>query len=339
LFFFQENDRSYTWFITGVAGFIGSNLLEYLLNNNQKVIGVDNFATGNENNLNDVFNAVGEQNWKNFNFYEQDITNYAQLVDLFDGVDFVLHQAALGSVPRSFKHPLSTNEVNVSGFLNILEICRNKGISNLVYASSSSVYGDSDILPKKENLIGNPLSPYAITKNVNELYAAIYAKYHGLPTKGLRYFNVFGPRQNPNGAYAAVIPKWMNSIANNKEIHINGDGSTTRDFCYIQNVVQANLLAVQRNLISKKSEIYNIAFGESNTLIDLYELICGEFNKTHKSLNFQMRFRDFRQGDVRHSLADISSAKTYLKYSPQFDLRQGIKEYFKWFMKNSNIYD
>ena len=339
MFFFQENSTRYKWLITGVAGFIGSHLLEFLLKNHQEVIGIDNFATGSQKNLNDVYLNVGEQNWKNFNFYEKNISNYEEITELFDGVDFVLHQAALGSVPRSFKYPLQTNEVNISGFLNILECCRNNNILNLVYASSSSVYGDSNILPKKENIIGNPLSPYAITKSVNELYADVYSKNFGISTIGLRYFNVFGPRQNPNGAYAAVIPKWMNSIAKNEEVYINGDGTTSRDFCYIQNVIQANFLAVQRNLISKESEIYNIAFGESNTLSTLYELITNEFKENGQLLSVNLKFNDFREGDILHSLADITNAKNDLNYSPEYDLSQGIKEYFRWFIKNKNIND
>ena len=331
-------NKSYKWLVTGVSGFIGSHLLEELLNKDQLVIGIDNFESGQESNLDDVYNNVGDERWKNFKFFNKDITNFNDILPIFQNIDFVCHQAALGSVPRSFKHPSRTNEVNISGFLNILECCRQNNIRNLVYASSSSTYGDSEILPKSENLIGNPLSPYAITKYVNELYASIYSKHYGVSATGLRYFNVFGPRQNPNGSYAAVIPKWMQALIDDNEIIINGDGSTSRDFCYIANVVQANLLSVERNFLTNEAEIYNIAFGEANTLTTLLELLIGEFEK-HKLYKGKIKYGDFRKGDIHHSLADIKNAKKFLNYSPEYDLRKGIKEFVPWFINNSQIND
>ncbi len=333
-----KEEKSYKWLVTGVAGFIGSHLLEELLKKGQSVIGIDNFETGKEANLNDVYRNVGDESWKNFEFFKKDITNFDEILGVFKNIDIVCHQAALGSVPRSFKHPLRTNEVNISGFLNILECCRQNNIKNFVYASSSSTYGDSAILPKKENLIGRPLSPYAITKYVNELYAYIYSKHHGVSATGLRYFNVFGPRQNANGSYAAVIPKWMHAIIDNTEIIINGDGSTSRDFCYIKNVVQANFLSVDRNFSTSEAEIYNIAYGESNNLTTLYELLVNEFKNNKHYYNANLKYQDFREGDIHHSLADIDNAKKLLNYSPEYDLRKGIKEFVPWFINNSSTY-
>jgi len=329
------HDLRFTWMITGVAGFIGSNLLEELLLNNQIVIGIDNFETGFPHNLAEVKKAVTAEQWLNFKFFEVDINNLEGMKPLFEGVDFVLHQAALGSVPRSIKNPLRTNEVNISGFLNVLEASKLASVQGFIFAASSSTYGDHKDLPKKEDIIGAPLSPYAITKYANELYAGIYSKHYEIPTIGLRYFNVFGKRQDPDGAYAAVIPKWVGAMAKGEDVFINGDGSTTRDFCFINNVVQANILSALniRNL-EKPANIFNIAYGQANSLLALFDAIRSLVNKEDNRYLKDPIFRDFREGDIKDSLADISKARTLIGYDPAHDLQKGLEEVIPWFLDN-----
>jgi UDP-N-acetylglucosamine 4-epimerase len=324
--------KQYTWLITGVAGFIGSNLLETLLQLNQKVLGLDNFATGHQHNLNEVQNLVSEEQWQNFIFMEADICNLADCQIACFGVDYVLHQAALGSVPRSVSDPIITNANNVTGFLNMLVAARNNKVKRFVYAASSSSYGDHPGLPKVENQIGKPLSPYAVTKLVNELYAEVFGKTYGLQSIGLRYFNVFGPRQDPKGAYAAVIPKWIDSMISGETVYINGDGETSRDFCYISNVVQANLLAASTPKLEAVNQVYNIAVGGRTTLNELYEQLKINLINTWPQLKgAKVGYRDFRQGDVRHSLASIDKAKNLLSYEPNVSLRQGVVMVVHWY--------
>ena len=327
--------KKYTWLITGVAGFIGSNLLESLLTNNQCVIGIDNFETGHQDNIDDVKQSVSSSQWKNFTFHEIDIFNYTELENVFNDVDFVLHQAALGSVPRSISDPKRTNEVNISGFLNILNIAKENLVRGFIFATSSSVYGDHKTLPKKENCIGNPLSPYAITKLTNELYAKTFSEHYGFKSVGLRYFNVFGKRQDPHGAYAAVVPRWIKSMIDNNEIYINGDGSTTRDFCYIENAIDANILsALKIQEMTNNFEVMNIAVGESNNLNKLFELIYSITAKNLVRCDKKLSYRDFRAGDIKDSLADISKAKKLIDYYPRYNLKEGLKECIPWYIKN-----
>ena len=321
-----------TWMITGVAGFIGSNLLEALLRLDQSVIGLDNFLTGHKRNLEDVECLVGKDRWKKFKFVEGDIRNLDICREVCVGVDFVLHQAALGSVPRSLENPLDTNSVNVDGFLNVLVAARECGVKRFVYAASSSTYGDHPELPKIENQIGRPLSPYAVTKYVNELYAEVFSRSYGVQQIGLRYFNVFGPRQDKDGADAAVIPKWINAMINNKPVYINGDGQNSRDFCYIDNVVQANLLAATTSNSNAINEVFNIAFGEKTTLNPLYQYLNESLISTYSHLaNSKPLKRDFLSGDILHSLADISKAKRLLNYKPTHSLREGLKVAIPWY--------
>ncbi len=328
----QQNPR--TWLITGVAGFIGSNLLETLLLHNQKVVGLDNFMTGYKKNLHMVEASVGEQLWKNFTFIEGDIRNIDDCHKACKGVNHVLHQAALGSVPRSIEDPLITNSCNIDGFLCMLVAAEKAQVQSFVYAASSSTYGDSPTLPKQEDVIGAPLSPYAVTKYVNELYAAVFAKSYGFTTIGLRYFNVFGKRQDPHGAYAAVIPLWFAALLNGKDVFINGDGETSRDFCYIDNVVQMNILAALANENARDS-VYNVAYGDRTTLNELYELIQQEV-LPHRPEAAQQKpcYRDFRKGDVRHSLADISKAQQNLGYCPSFNIRDGMRLAGAWYAEH-----
>ncbi|EJL6282467.1 Vi polysaccharide biosynthesis UDP-N-acetylglucosaminuronic acid C-4 epimerase TviC, partial [Vibrio cholerae] len=304
-----------TWLVTGVAGFIGSNLLEKLLKLNQIVVGLDNFATGYQHNLDEVKSLVTEAQWQRFTFIEGDIRDSQTCQQVVKGVDYVLHQAALGSVPRSIADPLTTNAVNITGFLNMLEAAKEAKVSSFTYAASSSTYGDHPALPKVEENIGNPLSPYAVTKYVNELYASVYARTYDFKTIGLRYFNVFGCRQDPNGAYAAVIPKWTAAMIQGDKVYINGDGETSRDFCYIANTVQMNILAATASE-EAKNKVYNVAVGDRTTLNDLFSAI--NFGLLNNAINFSLEpiYRDFRAGDVRHSQADISKAKELLGYSP-----------------------
>lgn len=322
-----------TWLITGVAGFIGSNLLEKLLVLGQPVVGLDNFSTGCPSNLDTVKGLVGDVAWSRFRMIEGDIRDLKACEEAASGVDYVLHQAALGSVPRSITDPVSTHENNVNGFLNMLVASRDAGVKRFVYASSSSVYGDHPGLPKLENEIGNPLSPYAATKYFNEVYADVFARCYGLETIGLRYFNVFGRRQDPEGMYAAVIPLWFKALLRNEPVYINGDGETTRDFCYVDNAVQANLLAALGNNKKAVNNVYNVAVGERNTLKQLFELICAEIRKCDP--NFKAMdpvYRDFRLGDVRHSLADISRARKLLGYEPKYNLAQGLSLAVDYYM-------
>ena len=324
-----------TWLVTGVAGFIGSNILEKLLQLNQNVIGLDNLSTGYMHNLDEVKLYVSESQWSKFSFVNGNISRIEDCKNVIKGVDHVLHQAALGSVPRSILDPIQTNQSNIDGFLNILVAAKDANVSSFTYAASSSTYGDHEALPKVENKIGNPLSPYAITKYVNELYAEIFSKCYDFHSIGLRYFNVFGKRQDPNGAYAAVIPKWVNSMIANEQVFINGDGKTSRDFCYVENVVQANILSA---LAQKKSKnnVYNIAFGERTTLINLFNFLKDELTKNQKDYILEPKYNDFREGDVRHSQADISKAKNMISYEPSYSLLDGIGEIIPWYIKNFN---
>lgn len=320
-----------TWLITGVAGFIGSNLLETLLKLNQTVIGLDNFATGHQHNLAEVETLVTPEQWQRFTFIEGDIRNLADCKKACNGVDYVLHQAALGSVPRSINDPITTNEANITGFLNMLVAARDAEVKSFTYAASSSTYGDHPALPKVEQNIGNPLSPYAVTKYVNELYASVFARTYGFKCIGLRYFNIFGRRQDPNGAYAAVIPKWTASLINGETVFINGDGETSRDFCYIDNAVQANILSAVAS-DEAKDNIFNVAVGDRTTLNDLYQAIRTNLAETLPQVkNAEQVYRDFRAGDVRHSQADISKAKTLLGYEPTHRIMDGIGEAIGWY--------
>lgn len=319
------------WLITGVAGFIGSNLLEHLLKLDQVIVGIDNFSTGYQRNLDEVESLVTDVQWKRFNFIECDIQNYEDCVIALKGVDYVLHQAALGSVPRSIADPLSSNGVNISGFLNVLNASKEEGVKSFTYAASSSTYGDHLALPKIEENIGNPLSPYAVTKHVNELYAGVYARNYGFKTIGLRYFNVFGKRQDPDGAYAAVIPKWTASLIKGEDVFINGDGETSRDFCFIENIIQMNILSAIASDHSK-DQVYNVAVGEKTSLNILYKIIQSALAKNIEHNNQMPIHRDFRAGDVRHSLADISKAKNALGYLPEFTISNGIEKAMPWYV-------
>ena len=322
-----------TWLITGVAGFIGSNLLEILLKLNQNVVGLDNFATGHQHNLDEVQSLVKPDQWANFKFYEGDICNFEDCQKACARVDYVLHQAALGSVPRSIADPITTNETNISGFLNMLTAARDAHVSSFTYAASSSTYGDHPGLPKVEENIGNPLSPYAVTKYVNELYADVFARAYGFKAIGLRYFNVFGQRQDPNGAYAAVIPKWTASMIVGEDVYINGDGETSRDFCFIDNTVQANILAATA-ADEAKNQVYNVAVGDRTTLNDLYRAI--QVALATNGVNFERGpiYREFRAGDVRHSQASIAKIEHGLGYLPQFKITEGIQLSMHWYVNN-----
>lgn len=321
-----------TWLITGVAGFIGSNLLETLLKLDQNVVGLDNFATGHQHNLDEVQGEVGQEQWARFSFIKGDIRQLADCQKACAGVDYVLHQAALGSVPRSLNDPITTNETNISGFLNMLVAARDAEVSSFTYAASSSTYGDHPGLPKVEDVIGKPLSPYAVTKYVNELYADVFAKSYGFHTIGLRYFNVFGKRQDPEGAYAAVIPKWTAAMINGEEVYINGDGETSRDFCFIDNAVQANLLAASVTDDAAQNQVYNVAVGDRTNLNRLYRAIQG--NLSHIGVNCikDPLYRDFRSGDVRHSQADIGKISNILGYSPKFNIMSGLNKAMPWYV-------
>ena len=322
-----------TWLVTGVAGFIGSNLLETLLVGGQRVVGLDNFVTGRKSNLDDVKQKVGAAQWERFKMIEQDICDPETCHTACSGVDYVLHQAALGSVPRSLANPTATNESNVGGFVKILEAAKEAGVKRFVYASSSSVYGDHPALPKIEDQIGNSLSPYAVSKRVNELYAEVFSRCYGLECIGLRYFNVFGPRQDPNGAYAAVIPKWIASMIEARPVEINGDGETSRDFCYVANAVQANLLAATVQKVEAVNKVYNVAVGERRTLNELFELLRERLLPEFPHLAAaEPQYRDFRDGDVRHSHADISRARALLGYEPTHRMEDGLDEALAWYV-------
>jgi UDP-N-acetylglucosamine 4-epimerase len=322
-----------TWLVTGVAGFIGSNLLETLLKLDQKVVGLDNFATGHQYNLDEVQSLVSAEQWTSFRFIEGDIRKFEDCQNACAGVDYVLHQAALGSVPRSIADPITTNETNISGFLNMLTAARDADVSSFTYAASSSTYGDHPALPKVEENIGKPLSPYAVTKYVNELYADVFAKTYGFKAIGLRYFNVFGQRQDPNGAYAAVIPKWTAAMIAGDDVFINGDGETSRDFCFIDNTVQANILAATAS-DEAKNQVYNVAVGDRTTLNDLFNAIQAALNENGVTYTKEPAYRDFRAGDVRHSQASIEKIKKMLGYAPQFRIDDGIGIAMSWYVKS-----
>lgn len=344
-------NEQHTWLITGVAGFIGSNLLETLLKLNQRVVGLDNFATGHQRNLDEVQTLVEQAQWANFRFIKGDIRNLEDCQkamtfchsgasnnssnDKGVAVEYVLHQAALGSVPRSIENPILTNQSNIDGYLNMLVAARDADVKRFVYAASSSTYGDHPDLPKVEDKIGKPLSPYAVTKYVNELYADVFGKTYGLQSMGLRYFNVFGPRQDPDGAYAAVIPKWIASMIKNEPVYINGDGETSRDFCFIENVCQANLLAATTENASALNQVFNVAVGDCTSLNQLYEQLQLNLSPSYAHLKeAKPVYRDFRGGDVRHSLADITKAKRLLGYQPKYHVDEGLRLAMEWYVHN-----
>lgn len=323
------------WLITGVAGFIGSHLLEALLKLDQTVVGLDNYATGYARNLEEVKDLVGPPAWRNFNFIEGDIRSLADCRRACAGVDFVLHHAALGSVPRSVEDPLSTHESNLTGFVNMLLAARDAGVVRFIYAASSSTYGDHPGLPKVEDAIGRPLSPYAVTKYANELYADVFARCYGLNSIGLRYFNIFGPRQDPEGAYAAVIPKWLAQLTRGDPVYINGDGETSRDFCYVENAIQANLLSAITDNSEALNQVYNVAVAERTTLNELFELERALLTEQFPQVrSCRPRYREFREGDVRHSQADISKAQKLLGYAPTHRVREGLKEAMGWYIRS-----
>jgi len=323
--------HQYIWLITGVAGFIGSNLLETLLLHNQKVVGLDNFATGNKTNLEEVQQLVSKEQWKNFKFIEGDISNYSDCKKSVKKIDFVLHQAALGSVTRSIDEPIISNHVNITGFLNMLTASRDSDVKSFTYAASSSTYGDHPGLPKVEEHIGSPLSPYAVTKYVNELYGEVFSKNYNFNSIGLRYFNVFGKRQDPEGSYAAVIPRWINLMIQNKPIDINGDGETTRDFCFIDNAVQANILSALANKKSKNN-IYNVAVNDRTSLNELFNILRDLLLENGIEYALKPNYQDFRLGDVRHSQADTSKAEKLLQYKASDDVRLGLSKTVKWYL-------
>lgn len=328
------------WLITGVAGFIGSNLLEALLRSGQRVVGLDNFATGRLSNLEDVRQNISADEWERFTMIEGDISDLEVCRQACAGIDYVLHQAALGSVPRSLAHPTATNASNVGGFVNMLDAARGANVRRFVFASSSSVYGDHPALPKVEEQIGNCLSPYAVSKRVDELYAEVFSRCYGMECIGLRYFNVFGPRQDPEGAYAAVIPKWIAAMIQNQAVEINGDGETSRDFCYVTNTVQANLLAATVEDGNATNKVYNIAVGERATLNQLFEMLRLRLLPRFPHLaEAKARYRDFRSGDVRHSHADISKARALLGYEPAYRLQDGLDEALDWYVRNAEEQD
>lgn len=324
----RKNPR--TWLVTGCAGFVGSNILETLLKLEQNVIGLDNFSTGYQHNLDEVRESVSQDQWQRFKFIEGDIRDFATCEKAVTGVDFVLHQAALGSVPRSIKDPITTNAVNISGFLNVLTAARDAQVASFVYAASSSTYGDHPGLPKVEDRIGKPLSPYAVTKYVNEVYADVFARTYGFGSVGLRYFNVFGKRQDPEGAYAAVIPKWIAAMIRNEDVHVNGDGETSRDFCFVENAVQANILAAMSHP-DGESQIFNVAVNARTSLNELYKYLTVTLGKHGVQYAKEPRYRDFREGDVRHSQADITKAKTLLGYEPLYTIVQGLEVAMPWY--------
>lgn len=326
-----------TWLVTGVAGFIGSNLLETLLKLDQRVVGLDNFATGHQSNLDEVQSIVSSEQWSRFRLIKGDIRNPTDCADACLSVDYVLHQAALGSVPRSLINPAATNETNISGFLNMLIAARDAKVKSFTYAASSSTYGDHPGLPKVEETIGKPLSPYAVTKYVNELYADVFARSYGFKTIGLRYFNVFGPRQDPNGAYAAVIPKWMDNLIQGEPVKINGDGETSRDFCYVQNAVQANILAATVDDDAALNQVYNVAVGDRTTLNQLLSVIVDNLNKRGVVTAAKPTYCPFRAGDVRHSQANVEKASTLLGYQPTHQVSAGMPFAVEWYLSRHGI--
>lgn len=328
-----------TWLVTGVAGFIGSNLLEALLRLDQRVVGLDNFATGLQRNLDEIRSALPPEQWSRFTFHEGDIRKLEDCRRACEDIDYVLHQAALGSVPRSLADPITTNSTNIDGFLNMLVAARDAKVASFTYAASSSTYGDHPALPKVEERIGKPLSPYAVSKYVNELYADVFARCYGFATIGLRYFNVFGRRQNPDSAYAAVIPKWTSAMIRGEEVFINGDGETSRDFCYVENAIQANLLAAAASLPEARNQVYNVARGDRFTLQQLLGFLREALAENGVTYDARPIHGDFRSGDVRHSQADISKAARFLGYAPSYTLQRGIQEAMPWYVKRLRIVD
>lgn len=334
----QLEHRQYRWLVTGAAGFIGSNLLQGLLELGQRVVGLDNFLTGHRHNLEQVRSAVGPAIWRNFELVEGDIRDAGLCRGACAGADFVLHQAALGSVARSIDDPLLSNDINVGGFLNVLDAARLAGVRRTVYAASSATYGDHPALPKQEPHIGRSLSPYAVSKHVNELYAAVYARCYGTQTVGLRYFNVFGPRQDPCGAYAAVIPQWIAAMIARRQVTIHGDGESSRDFCYVANAVQANLLAALTDQPAAINQVYNVAVGGRTSLNELYVLLHELLVDRYGHLrDHQPHYVGFRAGDVRHSQADIGKAAELLGYAPTHDLRRGLRQALRWYIEQLDL--
>ncbi len=328
----QMGKRPRRWLVTGSAGFIGSHLLETLLRNGQTVVSFDDFSTGHRRNLEEVRNVVGVESWHRHTFIEGDIADLAACRRACEGVEIVLHEAALGSVPRSISDPILTHAVNATGFLNMLVASRDAGVKRVVYAASSSTYGDHPELPKVEHNIGRPLSPYAVTKLIDELYADVFDRCYGLTTVGLRYFNVFGSRQDPDGAYAAVIPRWVDAMLEGRAVSIHGDGSTTRDFCPVANVVQANLLAALTSKSEALNEVYNVAVGGRTSLKDLHGTLRDLVLERHPRLSIGApTFEDFRVGDIRHSQADIGKARDLLGFEPVLDVRSGLREALPWY--------
>ncbi|WP_277185473.1 SDR family oxidoreductase [Caballeronia sp. BR00000012568055] len=328
----QLRQQPQTWLVTGVAGFIGSNLLEALLKLGQKVVGLDNFSTGHRRNLDEVQRSVEPAQWARFEFIEGDIRNLDTCRAAVKGVDRVLHEAALGSVPRSVADPIATHDVNISGFLNMLVASRDAEVKSFTYAASSSTYGDHPGLPKVEERIGSPLSPYAVTKYVNELYAGVFARTYGFSTIGLRYFNVFGKRQDPDGAYAAVIPKWTAALIQNKDVLIHGDGETSRDFCFIDNVVQMNLLAAMAE-DNARNEVYNVAVGDRTTLNQLFERLVSTLAENGVNSDVRPVYTPTRAGDVRHSQANVDKAERLLGYGQKIALGEGLRQAMPWYIR------
>ncbi len=331
--YLKSNQRK--WCVTGAAGFIGSNLVEFLLSHNQSVVGLDNFATGHQYNLDQVQQTVNQAEWKNFSFIEGDICNPDTCMQACDSVNFVLHQAALGSVPRSIEDPLTANEVNIGGFLNMLTAGRDRQVDSFVYAASSSTYGDSPELPKQEDIIGNPLSPYAVTKYVNELYASVFQACYDFKATGLRYFNIFGQRQDPEGAYAAVIPKWVASMLKGEQVYINGKGDTSRDFCFVDNAVEANILAALADNPEASGQVYNVALNDQTSLVDLHTAIRNALGDRLPDLQMQQpEFRDYRAGDVMHSRANVDKARALLGYEPLYRIKEGLDLAMDWYIND-----
>ncbi len=323
------------WLVTGVAGFIGSNLLETLLKLDQTVVGLDNFSTGQRKNLDEVRARVSAGQWSRFRLVEGDVSDLAVCQRVCAGADLLLHQAALGSVPGSMADPVGCHRSNVSGFLNMLVAAREAKVKRLVYASSSAVYGDDPEMPKLEAKVGKPLSPYAASKFMDEVYADVFVRAYGFGSIGLRYFNVFGPRQDPDGAYAAVIPKWIASLLKREPVHINGDGETSRDFCFVASVAQANLLAATTTNPAAVNQAYNVALGQRTTLNELFQLLQTALRRLDGTLPEQKPiYQDFRPGDVRHSLADISKAQRLLGYAPGHGIQQGLDLAMDWYRRN-----
>ncbi len=327
----QHAPRS--WLVTGAAGFIGSNIVEELLRLGQRVVGLDDFSSGHQRNLDQVQAAVGVEAWSRFEMIRGDIRDADACARGCRGADHVLHHAAIGSVPASIDDPLKAHDVNVTGTLRLMLAAREAGVKRFVYASSSAVYGDDATLPKVESALGHCLSPYAVTKLADELYAQVVARCFGLEAIGLRYFNIFGARQDPNGAYAAVIPKWINSMIKGEPVYINGDGETSRDFCFIANTVQANLLAAATQNSEAINQVYNVAVGDRTTLNGLYAQLHKNLLRLYPHLqDIQPVSRAFRAGDVRHSLADISKAATLLGYAPKERIGQGLEKAMPWYI-------